>query len=138
MIRKMIATGTGVLLSSLLLGCASTPSAEPPAAAVEPAPAAAVEPAPAAEPSAASAATESEAASAEAPKVVQTTAQAEKYVSEEEVKRAYRECMRKMRRITGSRIPRNACQGSSGLHGNAWNQRQEGSGQVSSGLPSGE
>ncbi len=143
MIRKMIAAGTGVLFSALLLGCASTPTADAPAAAVEPAPAAAVEPAPAAaaESSAASetSATKPEAVEGEAPKVVQTTAQAEKYVSEEEVRRAYRECMRKMRRITGSRIPRNACQGSAGLFGNGWNQRQEGSGQVGGGgLPSGQ
>ena len=144
MIRKIIAAGNLVLVSTLLLGCAATPSADVQSAAVEPAPAAAAEPSVPTEAAEASApavdaAAEVEAAPNEGPKVVQTTAQAEKYVSEEEVKRAYRECMRKMRRITGSRIPRNACQGSSGLHGNAWNQRQEASGQVSGGgLPSGE
>jgi hypothetical protein len=69
------------------------------------------------------------AAKGEGPKVVQTTAQAEKYASEEEVRRAYRECMRKMRRVTGSRIPRNACQGSAGLYSGAYNQQQEGPGQ---------
>ncbi len=131
MIRNMIAAGTGLLFSALLLGCASTPSADAPAAAVDPAPTAAAETSAATE----AVATQAEVVQGEArePKVVQTTAQARKYASEDEIRRAYRECMRKMRRITGSRIPRNACQGSAGLHGNAWNQRQEGTGQVSNG-----
>ena len=120
MIRKLIAAGTSVLVSTLVLGCASTPSAEAPAAA-------------AASSATESTATEPTAATGEEPKVVLTTAQAKKYASEEELRRAYRECMRKMRRVTGSRIPRNACQGSAGMYSGAWNQRQEGSGQVGGG-----
>lgn len=104
MIRKMIAAGMGVLLSSQLLGCASTPSADAPAA--------------------------------EEPKVVLTTEQAKKYASEEEVERAYRECKRKMRRITGSRISRDACQGSPGLYGRGYNQPQENVESGAASLPS--
>lgn len=122
MIRKIIATGMGVLLSSQLLGCASTPSAN----------------APAAESSTArgTTATESEAASAKEPKVVLTTEQAKKYASEEEVQRAYRECKRKMRRITGSRIARDACQGSPGVYGRGYNQPQENVESGAASLPS--
>ncbi len=69
--------------------------------------------------------------------VVETTAQAKKYASEDEVRRAYRECMRKMRRITGSRIPRNACQGSAGLYSGAYNQAQEGAGDRGPSFPAG-
>jgi hypothetical protein len=93
-------TEIGLLITAALFaGCASTPATDT---------------------------AETQAASAE-PKVVQTSAQAEKYASEDEIKRAYRECMRKMRRITGSRIPRNSCQGSAGLYGGAYNQEQENS-----------
>ncbi len=49
-------------------------------------------------------------------KVVQTTAQAAKYLTKEELREARRACMRKARKITGSRIPRNACQGSAGMY----------------------
>lgn len=52
-------------------------------------------------------------------KVVQTSAQAKKYMTEEQVRQARRECLRKARRITGSRIPRNACQGSGSMYGQA-------------------
>ena len=137
MTRKLIATALSLLATTLIFGCASTPTSEAPAAAAaEPvAPAAAEAEAPAA---AAEASADATAETAAEPKVVSNTAQAQKYVSEEEAKRAYRECMRKMRRITGSRIPRNACQGSAGMYGNAFNQRQEGSGQVSGGGLPGE
>lgn len=111
MLRKTISTGAGILVSTLVLGCASAPAGN---TSGEAATAAAPTSATSANP------TQSE------PKVVQTTAQAKKYATEEEVKRAYRECMRKMRRITGSRIPRNACQGSAGLYSGAYNQQQEG------------
>lgn len=100
---------TLLTFAGLLAGCASAPPVDGTAAA------------------AAEEQVESQSAQAE-PKVVQTTAQAEKYLTEDEIKQAYRECMRKMRRITGSRIPRNACQGSAGLYGGAYNQVQEGAG----------
>ena len=138
MTRKLIATALSLLATTLIFGCASTPTNEAPAAAAVPvAPAAAEAEAPA-EAAAAETTADATAEAAAEPKVVSNTAQAKKYVSEEEAKRAYRECMRKMRRITGSRIPRNACQGSAGMYGNAFNQRQEGSGQVSGGGLPGE
>ncbi len=118
MLRKTIATGTALLVSVLLLGCASTPADEPASSAATETPKATTT----ATTSSASAKSSAEAE----PKVVQTMAQAEKVASEEEAKRAYRECMRKMRRITGSRIPRNACQGSTGLYSGAYNQPTEG------------
>ncbi len=58
-------------------------------------------------------------------KVVETTAQAEKYLTEDQLRAARRECMRRLRRVTGSRIPRNACQGSMGLFPSGFNQIQE-------------
>lgn len=60
------------------------------------------------------------------PRYVLTSAQAAKYVSEEELQRAFEECARKMQRVTGSRIPRDSCQGSAGLFSGAYNQHQEG------------
>ena len=114
MLRKAIATGSGLLASMILLGCASAPADNAPAAAATATP------------------TASTAAAADAkeptkPAVVQNTAQARELgASEEDIKRAYRQCMRKMRQITGSRIPRNACQGSGGLYPEAWQQPQEG------------
>ncbi len=131
MIRKLIAAVTGIVVSTLVLGCASAPPSEAPpaAAAPEPAASASVAEVAAAEPGAAKAE-----AQAEETVVVQTTEQAKKYATEEEIKRARRECMRKMRRITGSRIPRNACQGSTGLYSGAYNQQQEG---LSRGVPGG-
>ena len=101
-----------LVVAGFLAGCASTPSSDNGVTnAAEAANGSAV----------------SEAAPAE-PKVVQTTAQAEKYATEEQIEQARRECMRKLRRITGSRIPRDACQGSAGLYGGAYNQHQEGAG----------
>lgn len=97
-----------LFLAGLLAGCASSPGAS----------------------NAAGDATTS--ASGE-PKVVLTTSQARKYASEDEVKRARRECMRRMRRITGSRIPRNSCPGGGGLYSGAYNQQQES--QESAGVP---
>ena len=114
MLRKAIATGSGLLASMILLGCASTPADNAPAAAATATPAA-------------STAGTADAKKPTEPTVVQNMAQARQAgASEEEIKRAYRECMRKMRRITGSRIPRNSCQGSAGLYPEAWQQPQEG------------
>ena len=107
-----------LIVAGTLGGCASTPSGEDGVATNA---------------AASNSAAASKAAPAE-PKVVQTTAQAEKYATEEQIEQARRECMRKLRRITGSRIPRDACQGSAGLYGGAYNQHQEGS---SRGVPGG-
>jgi hypothetical protein len=102
-----------LIVAGFLAGCASTPSSD------DGVTTSAV---------ASSGVAASQAAPAE-PKVVQTTAQAKKYATEEEIEQARRECMRKLRRITGSRIPRNACQGSAGLYSEAYNQPQEGTAQ---------
>ena len=97
----------GLFAAALLGGCASTPPAEVANA----------------EPGAAEA--EAPAAEAQEVKVVQNAAQAEKYLTEEQLRAAKRECLRKMRKVTGSRIPRNACQGSTGLFSQGYNQQQE-------------
>ena len=113
MLRKRMIELTLLIMAGFLAGCAPTPSSDNGAinAAVAP-----------------DGAATSEAAPAE-PKVVQTTAQAEKYATEEQIEQARRACMRKLRRVTGSRIPRDACQGSMGLYSGAYNQVQEGAGQ---------
>jgi len=109
-LRKRMIEISLLIVAGFAAGCASTSATDT------------------AETAGAAAAAGSEAALAE-PKVVQTTAQAEKYATEEQIEQARRACMRKMRRITGSRIPRNACQGSAGLYSEAYNQIQEGTAQ---------
>ena len=113
MITKMISAGTCVLLSSLLLGCASTLTTDAPAAESS-----------ASGSTSATTVTESEAATAQEPRVVQTVAQAEKYATEAEVRLAVRDCKRKMRRFTGSRIPRNTCTSAS-LFPGGWAEPME-------------
>ena len=103
----------GLLVATFLGGCASTPAndaiADAGVAAEGAAPAGDAQPT----------------GEAQEVKVVQNAAQAEKYATEEQLRAAKRECMRKMRKTTGSRIPRNACQGSAGLFSTGYNQQQE-------------
>ncbi|MEE4163833.1 MAG: hypothetical protein V2I25_15125 [Woeseiaceae bacterium] len=113
MLRKRKTELSLLIVAGFLAGCASTPSSDNGVTTGA---------------AAADGAAASEAAPAE-PKVVQTTAQAKKYATEEQIEQARRECMRKLRRVTGSRIPRDACQGSAGLYSGAYNQVQEGAGQ---------
>ncbi len=111
----------GLLAAALLGGCASTPADD----ASEDTGVAAEGAAPATDAQPAGEATDAQPAEAEDVKVVQNAAQAEKYLTEEQLRAAKRECMRKMRQVTGSRIPRNACQGSAGLFSQGYNQQQE-------------